>query len=345
LASGARYKRTGPSNANDGALRYDLTQWNQAWFDRLRARVIACRDAGVYCQILLFNTYPVANSPNTTDGAFPMQSGNNINSFALTLTDYWTLNNATCTAYQDAFVQKVIDTVNDLPNVLYEIANEPGSGSLAWQTHMVSTIKTYQAGKPNQHLVVMTGFSLTDAELLASNADVISPQDPSFVSDGTKVVINDTDHSDYYVSLDGRRAARHAVAMPHRRHEPGFHGSVVRQLERAQLPRRHDHRRAGHLTRSGLGLDPQRHHRRHRLRGPPQLEVVHATGRPEWHWLLHRQPGSPVSRVPTRHRRLQRHTDGRILHLRMVRHGGAHHHRIGQLQRGRWRAIFHASER
>jgi hypothetical protein len=199
---GCPYKRTGPSNANDGALKYDLTQWNQAWFDRLRARVIACRDAGVYCQILLFNTYPVANSPNTTDGGFPMQSGNNINGFALTLTDYWTLNNSTCTAYQDAFVQKVIDTVNDLPNVLYEIANEPGSGSLAWQTHMVSTIKTYEATKPYQHLVVMTGYSVTDAELLASNADVISPQDPSFVSDGTKAVINDTDHSDYYVSLD-----------------------------------------------------------------------------------------------------------------------------------------------
>jgi hypothetical protein len=198
---GCPYARTGPSNANDGKLKYDLSQWNQAWFDRLRARVIACRDAGIYCQILLFNPFPVANDANTTNGGFPMQSGNNINSLALTFSDYWTLNNSTCTAYQDAYVQKVIDTVNDLPNVFYEIANEPGSGSIGWQNHVVSTIKTYQAGKPYQHPVVMTGYSVTDADLLASNADMISPQDPYFENDGTKVVDLDSDHSDYYPSL------------------------------------------------------------------------------------------------------------------------------------------------
>jgi hypothetical protein len=201
FGQGCPYKRTGPGNANDGKLKYDLTQFDQNWFDRLRARIIACRDANVYCQILIFNPFPVANGPNTTNGGLPMQSGNNINSVAITLTDYWTLNDSTITTLQDAFIQKIIDTVNDLPNVLYEVANEPGSGSLSWQTHVVTKIKTYQAGKPYQHPVVMSGYSLPDSDLLASSADVISPSDPSFASSGTKVTINDSDHSDYYTFL------------------------------------------------------------------------------------------------------------------------------------------------
>ena len=210
FGQGCPYKRTGAGNANDGKLKYDLSQFEQTWFDRLRARVIACRDAGVYCQILLFNPYPVANSPNTTDGGFPMQSGNNINSVAITLSDYWTLNNSTVTNLQDAFIQKVVDTVNDLPNVLYEVANEPGTGSLAWQTHVVTKVKTYQATKTYQHPVVMTGYSVIDSDLLASNADVISPASNTFESDGTKVTINDSDHSYYYVNIlsDGAAIAR-----------------------------------------------------------------------------------------------------------------------------------------
>ena len=45
-------------------------------------------------------------------------------------------------------MEKMVDTVNDLPNVLYEIANEPAapaSGSIAWMQHMVDHLNAYQA--------------------------------------------------------------------------------------------------------------------------------------------------------------------------------------------------------
>ena len=42
------YQRTGPGKALDGGLKFDLTKFNQAYFDRLRSRVIAALGTEVY---------------------------------------------------------------------------------------------------------------------------------------------------------------------------------------------------------------------------------------------------------------------------------------------------------
>jgi len=46
------------------------------------------------------------------------------------------------TSLQETYVRKVIDTVNDLDNVLYEITNETAIFSKDWQYHMVKYIKS-----------------------------------------------------------------------------------------------------------------------------------------------------------------------------------------------------------
>ena len=51
---------------------------------------------------------------------------------------------------------EIIDAVNDLDNVLYEISNESGAFANAWQYHMIKLIHVYEAGKPKQHPVGMT---------------------------------------------------------------------------------------------------------------------------------------------------------------------------------------------
>jgi len=47
------YARTGPGTALDGGPKYDLTKFDQAFFDQLRARCIAARDRGIYVQVML----------------------------------------------------------------------------------------------------------------------------------------------------------------------------------------------------------------------------------------------------------------------------------------------------
>jgi hypothetical protein len=104
----------------------------------------------------------------------------------------------------------VIDTLNDLDNVLYEIANESVfPESVNWQYHMINYIKSYEANKAKQHPVGITsaGFSSSHddlAELLNSAADWISPGRPISLAydylenpppaDGSKVIISDSDH-------------------------------------------------------------------------------------------------------------------------------------------------------
>ncbi len=52
---------------------------------------------------------------------------------------------------QQAYVRQVVDTVNDLDNVLYEIGNEMHVGSVKWQYRMIEYIREYERSKPKQH--------------------------------------------------------------------------------------------------------------------------------------------------------------------------------------------------
>ena len=206
------WQRTGPGTANDGKPQFDFTKFDQSFFDRLRGRVTAAAARGLYVSVMMFDGWDVANACNPADGGFPYGPSNNVNGISVAgCTDVQTLAIPAVTAIQDTYVKKVIDTVNDLDNVLYEIANEPTGGATPWQYHMIDLIKQYEAAKPNQHPVGMsTPGAGDDPAILASHADWIAPVDPYMLSDGTKVVLNDTDHSLYWTTLqsigpDGQR--------------------------------------------------------------------------------------------------------------------------------------------
>ena len=198
----------------DGKSKFDLTRFNPEYFTRLRSRVIAAGERGIYVGVMLFqgwsiyshgygNPWPVhpfneANNVNGINGD-PDQDGEG--------KEVHTLQVPEVTRLQEAYVRKVIDTINDLDNVLYEITNETAIFSKDWQYHMIKYIKDYEATKPKQHPVGITAFDSGRAgsmrALLESPADWISPQndgvsgdyqnDPP-AADGNKVIISDTDH-------------------------------------------------------------------------------------------------------------------------------------------------------
>lgn len=205
------WQRTGPGKATDGKLKFDLNKFNQAYFDRIRARVKAAGQNGIYVSIMLFQGYAIQFNRNDEDG-YPLDGRNNINGIdAGSGYASNTMEIPAVTARQDAYVRKVIDTVNDLDNVLYEISNESGCYATEWQYHMIDLIHQYEAGKPKQHPVGMT-FQYkggTNEELFASHADWISPDgssgwgfptDPP-TADGRKVIVVDTDHSYFWTGL------------------------------------------------------------------------------------------------------------------------------------------------
>ncbi len=212
------YQRLGPGLAQDGKPRFDLAAFNQAYFDRLRSRVMAARDRGIYASVMLFNGFSIEGKGNVGGDPWqghPFHPRNNVNGIdAGSGKAIHTLSNPAVTAHQEAYLRKVIDTVNDLDNVLYEITNEDNGGAdnTAWQIHMIQFIKDYEAGKPRQHPVGMTQQypQGDEAALLASPADWISPGTKLWTANGRKVVLNDTDHSYFWIGLkqDGVAAQR-----------------------------------------------------------------------------------------------------------------------------------------
>lgn len=183
------YERTGPGTALDGKARFDLDQFNQAYFDRLRERVVAANERGIYVAIVLFNGWSVADNKggfgdNNPWRGHPFNESNNINGIDGDTNndnsgeEVHELGNTAVTAIQEAYVRKVIDTVNDLDNVLFEISNESHGDSEDWQYHMINFIKDYEATLPQQHPVGMTVEypNGSNSELFNSPADWISPK-------------------------------------------------------------------------------------------------------------------------------------------------------------------------
>ena len=206
------WKRTGPGMALDGKPKFDLAAFDDAYFDRLRARVIAAGERGIYVSVMLFEGWALhaSKTPWCWDG-HPFNGENNINGIEGDADgdgrgiESQTLDIPAVTAIQEAYVRKVIDTVNDLDNVLYEIVNESGPYSTEWQYHMIRFIHDYEKTRPKQHPVGMT-FQWaskergTNAMLFESPADWISPnpeggyrENPP-AGDGSKVILTDTDH-------------------------------------------------------------------------------------------------------------------------------------------------------
>lgn len=207
------HARTGPGTANDGLPKFDLTQFNDEYFERLRTRVIAAGERGIYASVMLFEGWCVKWSVPTSDAwaTHPYNAANNINGVNGDTNgdgkaDVYALESPDVLRFQEAYVRKVVDTVNDLDNVLWEIINEVENTErgFQWQEHMIGFLRDYERTKPKQHPIGMTaeGGSQYNPTLFASIADWISPgngpsqeyrYDPP-AADGSKVILTDTDH-------------------------------------------------------------------------------------------------------------------------------------------------------
>ncbi len=208
------WMRTGPGIATDGGLKFDLTKFNKHYYDRLRARVQALGNAGIYTGVYLFSGEWLLRFRSPTDG-YPFSGGNNVNgvddgyggtSPEVSVASVTMTSPNHITTFQDAYVQKTIDALNDLPNVLWIVSQEAPEHSLWWNDHLISLIRAYEKGKPYQHPIGYGEVSMdtdkTDLVLYNSDADWVAPVawlSPAR-SCGTgkppcKVNVNDSDHS------------------------------------------------------------------------------------------------------------------------------------------------------
>jgi dienelactone hydrolase len=206
------WARTGPGKALDGKPKFDLTKFEDAYFLRLRERVAAAGRRGIYVSVMLFEGWGLFHGNRrrgTQEGwawnGHPFHRDNNINGIHGDVDndgikiEVHSLAIPEVNKLQAAYIRKVVDTLNDLDNVLFEVINE--GGQKEWDWWVVKTLHDYERTKPKQHPVGITGHGAERlTSMLASPADWISPgrqdgygEDPPAWK-GEKVSLLDTDH-------------------------------------------------------------------------------------------------------------------------------------------------------
>lgn len=211
------WARTGPGAATDGGPRFDLDALDPAYFTRLRERVRAAGEAGIYVAVMLFEGFGLhlSPAPDHVEG-HPFHARNNVSGVGLTsVTGYMQLPlDPRVQGLQEAYVRRVVDAVHDLPNVLYEVANEaPGGGradpafarmlghaappdwgdSTAWQAWVIDVVRRHERERGyTTHPIGMTmqypvpDQTRVNAPLYASAAEWVSPgyDDACFAAGG-----------------------------------------------------------------------------------------------------------------------------------------------------------------
>jgi hypothetical protein len=200
------WARTGPGTAKDGKPRFDLEQLDDGYFQRLRERVTAAGDVGIYVGVMLFEGWALHLSPppDHIEG-HPFHVGNNVNGISAgSINDLQVLPlDPRVQAVQQAYIRRVVDTLHDLPNVLWEVANESSGGgkadpamaealgqagapewgdSTAWQYWVIDRVRQHEEEQGyDRHPIGMTmQFPVAEQTkvndpLLGSRAEWISP--------------------------------------------------------------------------------------------------------------------------------------------------------------------------
>ena len=200
------WARTGSGTATDGRPRFDLTRFDQAYFDRLRERVVAAGQRGMYVDVMIFEGWALhlSPAPHHVEG-HPFHPDNNVNGVRIgSILDHQVLPlDDAVRRFQEAYIRKVIDTLQDLPNVLWEVANESSGGgtvdpemaqmlgqsgtadwgdSTEWQYWVIDTVKQSEEERGYAHHPIgmtmqfpVPAQTRVNEPLLGSRAEWISP--------------------------------------------------------------------------------------------------------------------------------------------------------------------------
>lgn len=164
---------------------YDLAQFNQAFFDRVRARVLLASNAGITTSIMLVSAYPHFDYVDHGGFSTPFLAANNVNGVSCDgnangrCEELFATTNAAMLAVMAAYADKLVDTLNDIDSVIWEPANECKADCSTWLHYMADRIEARElTGGRQSHPIWMTPWTdATNNTWLYNNthAQIISP--------------------------------------------------------------------------------------------------------------------------------------------------------------------------
>jgi hypothetical protein len=149
--------------------RWNLDEWNPAYFERLHALMRHAARHGIVVEVTLFTAY--YNQQRWE--ASPLHPSRNGNATpAIPFNEALTLKHPAHVERHTALVRKLVTELNAYDNLLWEICNEPYFAGVAldWQRHIAQTVTDAQRTLPKRHLI---------AQNIANYEGVIRDPDPN----------------------------------------------------------------------------------------------------------------------------------------------------------------------
>jgi len=150
------YARTSTPGAKDGGNKFDLDCWDEEFFRRLWDFCAQAGKRGVVVEVNLFCPFYEGVHGTRQWELSAWNPVNNINGFGdIPLLEVFTLRHPEMLQRQAALAKKVVECLNPLDNLYFEICNEPyfDGITLAWQEKIAAVITETEDNLPNRHLI------------------------------------------------------------------------------------------------------------------------------------------------------------------------------------------------
>lgn len=163
LAPWARSSTPGYAN---GGHKFDLRQWNEEYFTRLKNLVTEAGKRAIVVELVFFCPFYSEAQWKLS----PQNADNNVNKLGqVARTDVYTLDkHGGLLEIHEALVRKIVHELRDFDNLYYEVCNEPYFGGVtqAWQNHLTGVIAEAQQDHPHKHLI---SHNVANGAALVSN--------------------------------------------------------------------------------------------------------------------------------------------------------------------------------
>jgi hypothetical protein len=146
------WPRSDEPGAGDGGHKFDLKQYDPAYFERLRDFLAQAGKRGIVVEFVLFCT--IYN--DALWDVNPMKPANNRQGIGpSSRLAVYTGKDPELLAVQEALVRKIAAELRDCDNVYYEVCNEPYFGGVTpeWTDRIVAALVDAESSAPARHLI------------------------------------------------------------------------------------------------------------------------------------------------------------------------------------------------
>ena len=146
------WARSDAPGYHDGGNKFDLTRWDEAYFERLRRFMIEARKRDIIVEMTLF--CPMYKDDMWRDS--PLNAINNVNGIGTCpRTEVFTLQHDDLLNVQLALTRKLVRELHEFGNLYFEICNEPyfGGVTMEWQERIIAAITEAEKEIGSRHLI------------------------------------------------------------------------------------------------------------------------------------------------------------------------------------------------